>query len=116
MLEQKDEIGNERIIDKLNNGSEELVGQGGNRAIKPTFFDAFKASIIDLVVVGAISTVGVFAADALLKIAGFAISEKFTMAFIIFMVVMVFYMSIMESGKKSATIGKKVARLIITKR
>ncbi len=37
------------------------------------------------------------------------------MAFIIFMVVMVFYMSIMESGKKSATIGKKVARLIITK-
>lgn len=116
MLEQKDEIGNERIIDKLNNGSEELVGQGSNRAIKPTFFDAFKASFIDLIVVGAISTVGLFAADALLKIAGFAIAEKFTMAFIIFIVVMVFYMSIMESGKRSATIGKKVARLIITKR
>ena len=123
MLEQKDVMGNEKIIDDLNNTdnkyiarNEDLVGQDGNRAIKPTFFDAFKASIIDLVVVGAISTVGLFAADAILKIAGFAISEKFAMSFIIFMVVMVFYMSIMESGKKSATIGKKVARLIITKR
>ena len=123
MLEQKEVMESEKIIEELNNTDnkhvgigEELSGENGNRAIKPTFLDAFKASIIDLVVIGAVSTVGVFVADALLKLAGFSITQKFQMSFIIFMVVMVLYMSIMESGKKSATIGKKVAGLIITKR
>ena len=54
-------------------------------------------------------------ADAILKLAGYAITQKFQMAFIIFMVVMVLYMSIMESGKTSTTIGKKISGLIITK-
>lgn len=123
MLEQKEVMENGKIIEELNNTdnkyvgrSEEPIGGNGKRAIKPTFFDAFKASIIDLVVIGVVSTVGVFAADAVLRLAGFAITQKFEMLFIIFMVVMVLYMSIMESGKKSATIGKKASRLIITKR
>jgi len=123
MLEQKEVMENEKIIEELNNKdnkysgrNEELIGANGNKTLKPTFLDAFKASIIDLVVIGVVSTVGLFVADAVLKLAGFAITQKFEMSFIIFMVVMVLYMSIMESGKKSATIGKKVARLIITKR
>ena len=87
-----------------------------NKNAKPTFIDAFKASLIDLIVVGAVSTVGVFVIDGVLKLAGYAITQKFQMSFIIFMVVMVFYMSIMESGKTSATIGKKASGLFISKR
>ena len=87
----------------------------GNKAIKPTFVDTFKASIIDLIIIGGISIVGVFVVDAILRLSGYFITQKFQMSFVIFMVVMVLYMSIMESGKTSTTIGKKIAGLIITK-
>lgn len=122
MLEQKDV--NKSVIeesDDINNKSVEIkeeLGVGVNseyKAIKPNFMDTFKANLIDLVVIGGISAVGVFIADAMLKLAGYSITQKFQMAFIIFMVVMVLYMSIMESGKKSTTIGKKISGLIITK-
>ncbi|MCB2297233.1 RDD family protein [Clostridium tagluense] len=127
MLEQKDV--NKSVIeesDDINNKSlgknEELIGadvsnQNSNeyKSIKPNFIDTLKASLIDLVVIGGISAVGVFVADAILKLAGYSITQKFQMGFIIFMVVMVLYMSIMESGKKSTTIGKKISGLIITK-
>ncbi len=131
MLEQNKEIKNEKIIEDLNNTenknkvkNEELgkvVGskQGNsnvNKAIRPSFVDTFKANIIDLILIGAVSTIGVLVADAVLKLAGYAISQKFQMTFIVFMVIMVLYMSIMESGKSSATIGKKVSGLLITKR
>ncbi|MBU3142394.1 RDD family protein [Clostridium sp. CF012] len=125
MLEQKDV--NKSVIeesDDINNKfvekNEELMGVNNLntkefKSIKPNFIDTFKANLIDLVIVGGISAVAVFGADALLKLAGYAISQKFQMAFIIFMVVMLFYMSIMESGEKSTTIGKKISGLIITK-
>jgi len=135
MLEQNKKIKNENIIKNLNNTenknverNEELdIGVASkqgldmdnsnvNKAIKPSFVDAFKANIIDLIVIGAVSTIGVYVADAILKLAGYAISQKFQMTFIIFMVIMLLYMSIMESGKSSATIGKKVSGLFITKR
>jgi uncharacterized RDD family membrane protein YckC len=86
-----------------------------DKVSKPNFIDAFKASLIDLVVIGGISTIGVFGADALLRLTGYGIIQKFQMAFIVYMVVMVLYMSFMESGKNSATLGKKIAGLIITK-
>lgn len=123
MLEQKDV--NKTVIegsDDIDNKvkREELIGESVNNQDsseyiikKPNFLDTFKASLIDLVIIGGISTVGVYVADALFRMAGYAITQKFQVAFIIFMVVMVFYMSIMDSGKKSATIGKKVAGLII---
>jgi uncharacterized RDD family membrane protein YckC len=124
MLEQNDENksvieGSDDIDNKVKN--EELIGVGVNNqnsseyTKKPTLMDTFKASIIDLVIIGGISTIGVYVADAVLRMAGYAITQKFQMTFIIFMVVMVLYMSIMECGKKSATIGKKISGLTITK-
>jgi hypothetical protein len=132
MLEQKET--NENIIEELNDidnkdtaKNDEIVEvsdteecpccehSNEDKVIKPSFIDAMKASFIDLIAIGGISTVGVFGADALLRLAGYGITEKFQMSFIIFMVVMVLYMSIMESGKNSATLGKKIAGLIITK-
>ena len=109
MLEQKDV--NKDVIEgsddiEIKVKKEEQIGeainnQNSNEYIvkKPNFIDTFKANIIDLVVIGAISTVGVYVADAIFRIAGYAITQKFQVAFIFFMVVMVIYMSIMESGK-----------------
>ena len=136
MLEQNKEIKNENIIKNLNNtdninltkkeelnkqvGSNQVIDDKKNLTSKqdknPTVLDTFKANIIDLIVIGGVSTVGVFAGDTVLRLAGYAIKQKFQMIFILFMIIMVLYMSIMESGKSSATIGKKVSGLFITKR
>lgn len=86
-----------------------------NKSIKPRFVDTLKASLIDLIAIGGISTAIVFATDAILRLAGYFITQKFQMSFVIFMVVMVLYMSIMESGKTSTTLGKKLSGLIIIK-
>lgn len=123
MLEQNEKTENGKTIEDSNNiddkysrRGEELMESKGNKGIKPRFIDAFKASFIDIILVGVISTAGVYASDMLLKLSGFSITQKFQMSFIVFVVVMLLYMSIMESGKKSATIGKKIAGLIITRR
>jgi hypothetical protein len=116
-IENKHEVKNEEIMEA--NGNEPCFcceNSNVDKNIRPTFVDTFKASLIDLVVIGGTSAVGVFVIDAVLRIAGYAITQKFQMAFIIFMIVMVLYMSIMESGKASTTIGKKVSGLTITKR
>jgi len=73
------------------------------------------ASLIDLIVIGVTSTILVYVADAVLKLSGYALTQKFQMTFVIFMVVMVLYMSIMESCM-STTLGKKASGLFITKR
>ncbi|WP_298839552.1 RDD family protein [Clostridium sp.] len=93
-----------------------IVKSNSKNAARPAFLNTFMASIIDLIVIGVISTVIVFLADAVLRISGYALTQKFGMIFVAFMVVMVLYMSIMESGKMSATLGKKASGLFITKR
>jgi predicted flap endonuclease-1-like 5' DNA nuclease len=115
-IENKDAAKSEKLAEVI--ASEECPcceHSNEDKVIKPSFIDAMKANVIDLIAIGGISAVGVFAADALLRLAGYGITEKFQMSFIIFMGVMVLYMSIMESGKNSATLGKKIAGLIITK-
>lgn len=85
------------------------------KSMKPRFIDTLKASLIDLIVIGVISTGLVFIADSILRLTGYFVTQKFQMSFIIFMVVMVLYTSIMESGKSSTTIGKKLSGLTIIK-
>jgi uncharacterized RDD family membrane protein YckC len=85
------------------------------KSMKLKFIDTLKASLIDLIVIGAISTALVFITDSILRLTGYFVTQKFQMSFIIFMVVMVLYMSIMESGKTSTTIGKKLSGLKIIK-
>ncbi|MBW9152177.1 RDD family protein [Clostridium estertheticum] len=108
MLEQEEK--------KVNSKDGQSVKSNSNNASRPTFLNTFMASLIDLIVIGVASTVVVFLADAVLRISGFALTQKFGMIFVIFMVIMVLYMSIMESGKMSATLGKKASGLFITKR
>lgn len=92
-----------------------LIKSNSNKASRPNFLNTFMASLIDLIVIGVTSTVLVYLADAVLKLSGYALTQKFQMIFIFFMVVMVLYMSIMESCM-STTLGKKASGLFITKR
>ena len=93
-----------------------LIESDSNMASRPNFLSTFMASLIDLIVIGISSTILVYMADAVLRLSGYAIAQKSQMIFIFFMIVMVLYMSIMESGKMSATLGKKASGLFITKR
>ncbi|MCJ7689886.1 MAG: RDD family protein [Clostridiaceae bacterium] len=121
MLEQNEV--NEDNSEELNNIENEVVeNQEGisedikvDKSIKPRFLDTLKASLIDLIVIGGISTALVFIGDSILRLVGYFVTQKFQMSFIIFMVVMVLYMSIMESGKASTTLGKKLSGLTIIK-
>ena len=106
---------NEQIIESVNEEISYSENLNEEKSAKPSFMDTLKANLLDLIVIGGISTIIVFISDVVLKFAGYTISEKFQMSFVIFMVIMVLYMSIMESGKNSATLGKKIAGLIITK-
>ena len=106
---------NEQIIESVNEEISYSENLNEEKSVKPSFMDTLKANLLDLIVIGGISTIIVFISDVVLKFAGYTISEKFQMSFVIFMVIMVLYMSIMESGKNSATLGKKIAGLIITK-
>ena len=107
--------GNEQIIESVKEELSYSENFNEEKSTKPSFMDTLKANLLDLIVIGGISTIIVFLSDVVLKFAGYTITEKFQMSFVIFMVVMVLYMSIMESGKNSATLGKKIAGLIITK-
>ncbi|MBU3159112.1 RDD family protein [Clostridium frigoris] len=115
MLEQEGKNANNED-GQLAMKDEKLVKSNSNNASRPTFLNTFMASLIDLIVVGVTSTLVVFIIDTILRISGYAFTQKFGMIFVIFMVIMVLYMSIMESGKTSATFGKKASGLFITKR
>ena len=106
---------NEPIVESASEDCPCCENSDEEKSMKPKFIDTFKANLLDLVVIGGISTILVFLSDIILKFAGYTISAKFQMTFVIFMIVMVLYMSIMESGKNHATLGKKIAGLIITK-
>ncbi|MEK6265560.1 MAG: RDD family protein [Clostridium sp.] len=109
MLEQNEiNVDNSEEINHIENKEVE-------KSMKPKFMDTLKANLIDLIVIGAISTALVFIGDSILRLTGYFVTQKFQMSFIIFMVVMVLYTSIMESGKTSTTLGKKISGLIITK-
>ena len=107
--------GNEQIIESVKEELSYSEKLNEEKSMKPSLMDTLKANLLDLIVIGGISTIIVFLSDVVLKFAGYTITEKFQMSFVIFMIVMVLYMSIMESGKNSATLGKKIAGLIITK-
>jgi uncharacterized RDD family membrane protein YckC len=110
--EELNHIENNEVVDSEEGITENIKVE---KSIKPRFVDTLKASVLDLIVIGGISTALVFIGDFILRLAGYFINQKFQMSFIVFMVVMVLYMSIMESGKASTTLGKKLSGLTIIK-
>jgi uncharacterized RDD family membrane protein YckC len=76
-----------------------------------SFAKRLGASIVDEVSKLILSIALLYIFEGLLKLAGYYISQKFTMLFIIFIVVSILYTSIMENIKDGKTIGKKLMNL-----
>jgi uncharacterized RDD family membrane protein YckC len=105
--EVSEETGEEAVEESVNEEleTEELQEHAGEN--KGSFIKSLSAVIIDEAIIGIISVALLYIADALLKYAGYAITQRVSMLFIIFVVVSVIYTSISESTKSGKTIGKK---------
>lgn len=75
---------------------------------KKSFFKNLIAAIVDEAIIGVISVVLLYLGDFILRAAGYFISGKISMLFIIFVVVSILYPAIMESTKKGNTIGRSI--------
>jgi hypothetical protein len=105
----KEQVINEEAIEESINeteGAEEV--QEGIVEPKVSFIKNFSAIIVDEVIIGIISIIILYIFEALLKLGGYSISQKSSMLFLIFVVVSIFYTSIMETVKAGKTAGKKL--------
>lgn len=82
---------------------------------KVSFGDAFIATLVDIITVGLISSIGLFIFNVILKVAGYYVKDVIPMFLIIYLIVTLLYTSIMESSKNADTIGKRIARLKLIK-
>lgn len=110
-----EQVNNEEVMEKTNEiAIEETVTEEDNEVIqeqpdvkKIPFLNSLSAVISDEAIIGIISLVLLYLGDFLLKYAGYAITQKVSMLFIIFVVVSVLYTSISEATKSGKTLGKK---------
>lgn len=83
---------------------------------KVSFLNSLAAVFIDEAIVGVISFGVLYLVDLLMRsIAGYYIVEKAPMYLIIFVIITLFYTSIMENKKNGQTFGKKIMKLKTTK-
>lgn len=78
--------------------------------------DTLLSSIVDILITSVISTACLFIGDGILRsTAGYYVTEKPTLFIIIYLIVSLLYTSIMESRKNADTIGKRSAKIKLTK-
>jgi cation transport ATPase len=77
-------------------------------ATKSPFLKSLLATVVDEVIIGIISVALLYLTDFILRAAGYFISGKISMLFIIFVVVSILYPIIMECSKKGNTIGRSL--------
>lgn len=75
---------------------------------KSPFLKSLIATFVDEVIVGVISVALLYLSDLILRAAGYFISGKISMLFIIFVVVSLVYPIIMECTKKGKTVGRSL--------
>lgn len=98
-----------------NNYEANIESNNVNTEKKVSFGDAFIATLVDVITIGLISSIGLFVFNAILKVAGYYVKDVIPMFLIIYLIVTLLYTSIMESSKNADTIGKRVARLKLIK-
>lgn len=110
ILEEK--VINEEAIEKSISETEEAEEVQG-RIVEPkvSFIKNFSAILVDEVIIGIISIIILYIFEALLKLGGYSISQKSSMLFLLFVVVSIFYTSIMETAKAGKTVGKKLLNI-----
>lgn len=106
--EMTKEIAREEITEVENKNTE-----GVNN--KVSFKDAFSSISVDILITAALSVVGIILFDVILRVAaGYYVKEKASVFLIIYLIMTLLYTSIMESSKGN-TIGKRLAKLKLTK-
>lgn len=80
------------------------------------FIDSFIGVIIDEAIVAIITVFILFFSDFIMNFAGYTIGDKVGMFAILYIIVNIFYISIFESSRKSATPGKIVSNIVVIKR
>jgi uncharacterized RDD family membrane protein YckC len=99
LLEEKGE--DEAAVETIELHNEELTS-------KPSFMQSLLANIVDEAIIGLISIILLYLFDAILKISGYAVSQKTSILLIIFVIVSVIYRSIAEKMMSRNTIGKNL--------
>ncbi|ERI90900.1 hypothetical protein HMPREF1982_03635 [Clostridiales bacterium oral taxon 876 str. F0540] len=97
---------NDNELESIEESTEESKNDSSKTGV--SFIKSFCAAIIDNASVGVIAVILLYAFDFLLGLAGYGVSQKMSMLFIIFVIVSIFYYSICESSKSGKTIGKKL--------
>jgi uncharacterized RDD family membrane protein YckC len=104
----EEQVTNEESINVTEETEEVQVGLGQP---KVSFIKSLSAVIVDEVIIGIISVILLYILEALLKLSGYSISQKSSMMLLIFVVVSIFYTSIIETVKGGKTVGKKLLNL-----
>lgn len=99
LLEEKSE--GEAAVETVELHNEEITS-------KPSFIQTLLANIVDEAIIGIISIILLYLLDALLKVSGYAVSQRTGMLLIIFVLVSVIYRSIAEKLMFGNTIGKNL--------
>lgn len=99
LLEEK--IEEEAAVETLELKNEEIT-------FKPSFIQSLIANIVDEAVIGIISVIILYLFDAILKISGYAVSQKTSMLIIIFVLVSIIYRSIAGKLMAGNTIGQNL--------
>lgn len=111
-LEEVNEADSEAVIEESINETEEIEDiQEQTVANRVSFINSLSAVILDEAIVGIVSVALLYITDAVLKAAGYAITERPSMLFIIFVVVSVLYTSITEAVQNGKTLGKKFFKI-----
>lgn len=107
-IEEVSEAESEEAIEESVNETEKMEDtQEQTAANKISFINSLCAVILDEAIAGILSIALLYIADAVLKYAGYAITERPSMLLIIFIVVSVLYTSITETALNGKTFGKK---------
>ena len=79
-----------------------------------TFFTAFKANAIDMLIILAISVTILLVGDLLLRVLlGMFVADMISMLLILIIIVSVVYNTVMQSSRKTSTFGERISEIYI---
>lgn len=100
--------------DNLDTVEVENIDEEEVKDAKVGFINVFTSIIIDGAIMGAVTFIGLYLVDAILRVTGLYITDKLGACLIIFVVVYILYGTIMMSGKKHSTFGMRANKLKVT--
>lgn len=110
--EEKNDSSKENIEETLEETTQSEITVEKSETKKISFGRRLKATIIDQIVIGAISFIGMLLFDLILRLTGgLYVSDKLGIYLIIYVIVNLLYPAIIESSKFGNTIGNKLSNI-----